>query len=158
MYLQQVLEKVKQHQNEGETIKDYTFDMKRLEPFRYRFADALRAVTRIAVREARIKELRSEILKSQKLSRYFEENPETLQQLRHDANLSHPARLQAHLKHVPDYLLPGGKVVQDVGFVAMGKEKTDRNRVVKKKGRSVRMGKGKIDPLKTFNRKGRGKK
>jgi ATP-dependent RNA helicase DDX56/DBP9 len=44
--------------------------MKRLEPFRYRFGDALRSVTRIAIREARIKEIRLELSKSQKLSRY----------------------------------------------------------------------------------------
>jgi len=67
---EEVLAKVEKHQKEGQKIENYGFDMKRLEPFRYRFADALRAVTRIAIREARIKELRQELLKSQKLSRY----------------------------------------------------------------------------------------
>lgn len=67
---EEVLAKVEKHQKEGHTIENYGFDMKKLEPFRYRFADALRAVTRIAIREARIKELRQELLKSQKLSRY----------------------------------------------------------------------------------------
>ena len=73
--------------------------MKRLEPFRYRFADALRAVTKIAVREARIKEIRMELAKSQKLSRYFEEHPDELAHLRHDQTLNHPARIQPHLRH-----------------------------------------------------------
>lgn len=67
---EEVLKKVEKHQKEGQKVEDYAFDMKRLEPFRYRFADALRAVTRIAIREARVKELRQELLKSQKLSRY----------------------------------------------------------------------------------------
>ena len=67
---EEVLTKVEKHQKEGQNIENYGFDMKRLEPFRYRFADALRAVTRIAIREARIKELRAELLKSEKLSRY----------------------------------------------------------------------------------------
>lgn len=96
---EEVLKKIEKHQKPGQKIEDWQFDMKRLEPFRYRFADALRAVTRIAVREARIKEIRMELTKSQKLSRYFEENPEELEHLRHDQTLNHPARIQPHLKH-----------------------------------------------------------
>lgn len=67
---EEVLEKVEKHQKDGQKLEDYKFDMKRLEPFRYRFGDALRSVTRIAIREARIKEIRMELSKSQKLSRY----------------------------------------------------------------------------------------
>ncbi len=51
----------------GSKIKEYKFDMKQVEAFRYRMEDALRAVTRGAIREARIKELKSEILNSDKL-------------------------------------------------------------------------------------------
>lgn len=51
----------------GSKIKEYTFDMKQVEAFRYRMEDALRAVTRSAIREARIKELKQEILNSDKL-------------------------------------------------------------------------------------------
>lgn len=94
-----VLKKIEKHQKAGQKIEDWTFDMKLLEPFRYRFTDALRAVTRIAVREARIKEIRMELAKSQKLSRYFEEHPDELAHLRHDQTLNHPARIQPHLKH-----------------------------------------------------------
>ena len=67
---EEVLKKVEKHQEEGQKLENYNFDMKRLEPFRYRFGDALRSVTRIAIREARIKEIRLELSKSQKLSRY----------------------------------------------------------------------------------------
>lgn len=67
---EEVLAKIESHQKEGQKIEQYGFDLKKLEPFRYRFADALRAVTKIAVREARVKELRTELLKSQKLTRY----------------------------------------------------------------------------------------
>lgn len=67
---EEVLKKVEKHQQEGQKLENYNFDMKRLEPFRYRFADALKSVTRIAIREARIKEIHSELAKSQKLSRY----------------------------------------------------------------------------------------
>lgn len=48
-------------------IKEYNFDMKQVEAFRYRMQDALRSVTRSAIREARVKELKSEILNSEKL-------------------------------------------------------------------------------------------
>lgn len=67
---EEVLKKVEKHQQDGQKLENYNFDMKRLEPFRYRFADALKSVTRIAIREARIKEIHSELAKSQKLSRY----------------------------------------------------------------------------------------
>ncbi|KAF8889330.1 P-loop containing nucleoside triphosphate hydrolase protein [Infundibulicybe gibba] len=59
----------------GSKIKEYNFDMKQVEAFRYRMEDALRSVTRSAVREARIKELKSEILNSDKLKAHFEDNP-----------------------------------------------------------------------------------
>lgn len=67
---EEVLVKVEKNQKDGQKVENYNFDMKRLEPFRYRFGDALRSVTKIAIREARIKEIRMELSKSQKLSRY----------------------------------------------------------------------------------------
>ena len=51
----------------GSKIKEYRFDMKQIEGFRYRMEDALRAVTRSAIKEARVKELKTEILNSDKL-------------------------------------------------------------------------------------------
>lgn len=51
----------------GSKIKEYKFDMKQVEAFRYRMEDALRSVTRAAIREARVKELKAEILNSDKL-------------------------------------------------------------------------------------------
>lgn len=51
----------------GSKVKEYNFDMKQVEAFRYRMEDALRAVTRNAIKEARIKELKTEILNSDKL-------------------------------------------------------------------------------------------
>jgi ATP-dependent RNA helicase DDX56/DBP9 len=41
--------------------------MKQVNGFRYRMEDALRAVTKAAVHEARIKELKAEIIHSEKL-------------------------------------------------------------------------------------------
>ncbi|KIY52888.1 ATP-dependent RNA helicase dbp9 [Fistulina hepatica ATCC 64428] len=89
----------------GSQIREYKFDMKQVEAFRYRMEDALRSVTRSAIKEARIKELKQEILTSDKLKAHFEDNPLDLDYLRHDKPL-HPTRVQPHMKFVPKYLLP----------------------------------------------------
>ncbi|KAL9531865.1 ATP-dependent RNA helicase [Sphaerulina musiva] len=162
---EEVLAKIVAKQaDQGSEVKEWGIDWSKLDGFRYRLVDALRSVTRIAVREARTKEIRNELVKSEKLKRHFEENPEDLKHLRHDTE-SHAVRAQAHLKHVPDYLLPqGGKaaVAKDVGYVGMKRDKANgiRNRRAtnKAKGRG-RLAKGKgLDPLKSLNVKGRGRK
>lgn len=48
-------------------MKPFNFKMEEVEGFRYRAKDAWKAVTRIAIREARLKEIRQEIMNSQKL-------------------------------------------------------------------------------------------
>jgi ATP-dependent RNA helicase DDX56/DBP9 len=160
---EKILAKIIRHQGKkGKEVKPYNFDMKQVEPFRYRMNDALRAVTSVAVREARTRELRQELMKSEKLKRHFEENPGDLHHLRHDGELR-PARVQSHLKHVPDYLLPkeGKKAITpgDVGFV--GVRKTTENRIRKArmadkaKGRGKKAVARKMDPLKTFKAKSR---
>jgi len=139
---------VRQQAKRGKEVKPYNFNMKQVDPFRYRMNDALRAVTKVAIREARTRELRQELLKSEKLKRYFEENPTELTHLRHDGELR-TARQQAHLKHIPEYLLPkDGKqaLTGDIGFVAMRKDKKGKG----KKGRGFKVGSRKRDPLKTF--------
>lgn len=157
------LARIVRHQaKKGKEVKPYEFDMKQVDAFRYRVNDALRAVTQIAIREARVQELRQEVLKSEKLKRHFEENPADLQYLRHDGELR-PARVQPHLKHVPDYLMPSngrrGLANIDVGFV--GFRKTTDNRIRKARLHKRMSGKGrkpttrKPNPLQTFNAKGR---
>jgi ATP-dependent RNA helicase DDX56/DBP9 len=160
---EKVLAKITKHQlKKGKEVKPYNFDMKQVEAFRYRMGDALRAVTRVAIREARTRELRQELIKSDKLKRHFEENPGDLHHLRHDGELR-PARVQTHLKHVPDYLLPkeGRKGITggDIGYV--GVRKTTENRIRKArlankaKGKGKKVGGRKSDPLKTFKAKSR---
>ena len=169
---EEVLEKITHHQNKkGKEIKPYQFDMTQVEAFRYRMDDALRAVTRLAIREARTREIRQELLKSEKLRRHFEENPTDLHQLRHDGE-SRVTRVQSHLKHIPDYLLPrdkqrgviGGGVGQgEVGFAKTTRENGIRRaRMARRtKGggggggtkRGFSAGRGRktmVDPLKTF--------
>ncbi|CAM9107100.1 unnamed protein product, partial [Lampetra planeri] len=86
-------------------LKPYQFKMEEIEGFRYRCRDAMRSVTKQAVKEARLKEIKQELLNSEKLKTYFDDNPRDLQLLRHDKDL-HPAVIKPHLKNVPDYLIP----------------------------------------------------
>lgn len=129
--------------------------MTQVDAFRYRMSDALRSITRLAIQEARAREIRQELVKSEKLKRHFEENPDELRQLRHDGELR-SARIQPHLKHIPEYLMPAkgkkGISSDDVGFV--GFRKAGDNRIRKARDRNRGRGKPgrKVDPLKTFNR------
>ena len=61
-----VWKRITKEQGEGR-VKDYVFDMKQVEAFRYRMEDGLRSVTRASVREARIQEIKQEVLNSEKL-------------------------------------------------------------------------------------------
>ncbi|PQK08124.1 hypothetical protein BB8028_0001g02030 [Beauveria bassiana] len=142
----------KQQAKKGKEIKPYNFNPEQVEAFRYRMNDALRAVTKVAVREARTRELRQELLKSEKLKRYFEENPTEMAHLRHDGELR-TARQQAHLKHIPEYLLPKeGKealTAAKIGFVPLRKF-GGKDRKSKRGKSGKRIGSHKGDPLKTF--------
>jgi ATP-dependent RNA helicase DDX56/DBP9 len=165
---EKVLVKITKHQaKKGKSVKPYVFDMEQVKSFRYRMEDALRSVTRTAIREARTRELRQELLASEKLKRHFEENPEDLKHLRHDGELR-AARVMPHLKHVPEYLLPkSGKEALTTGptLEGVGLRKSGENRIRKARERNKRVrknpgggkGKGKgRDPLKLF--KGKTKK
>ncbi|KLU81235.1 ATP-dependent RNA helicase DBP9, variant [Magnaporthiopsis poae ATCC 64411] len=154
---------VKQQAKLGRELKPYHFDRDQVEGFRYRMNDALRAVTKVAVREARTRELRQELLKSEKLKRHFEENPAELQHLtRHDSELR-TARANPELRHVPDYLLPkeGRKALSaaEIGFVPLRKSASDKDRRHKyfRKGRGAKVGARKADPLRTFKAKRKSK-
>ncbi|KAH8163442.1 hypothetical protein CIB48_g4815 [Xylaria polymorpha] len=150
---EKTLSKIKKQQvANGKELKPWHFDWKTLEGFRYRVNDALRAVTKVAVREARMREIRQELLNSDKLQRRFEENPAELHALRHDGQLR-SARTQPHLKDVPDYLLPEGKkklTASDVGFVPMRKVDGKNRKGRTFKGKGKRSGGRKIDPLRSF--------
>ncbi|KAJ9605247.1 ATP-dependent DNA/RNA helicase [Cladophialophora chaetospira] len=155
---ERVLEKiVARQEKKGNELKPYHFDMAQVDAFRYRMNDALRAVTGAAVHEARTQEIKQELIKSEKLRKHFEENPGDLRHLRHDGEHGAIVRHQAHLKHVPDYLMPaaGRKALSTdhVGFVGLRSEKK-RKDDKKPTGRKARFGgrsRGKIDPLKSFS-------
>jgi len=100
------------------------FDLKEIEGFRYRVEDVSRAVTRVAIREARALEVKSEILNSERLQSHFQSNPADLQLLQHDRLSTHISKVQDHLKHVPKYMLPRGMEVSEAVGRKRRKKKT----------------------------------
>ena len=142
---------VEDQKSSGMQIHPWTYDRTQVEAFRYRMEDALRSVTKAAIKEARIQEIKQEILNSEALKAHFEENPRDLEYLRHDRAL-HPARVQAHMKHIPSYLRPRiaslpGTAQSHVGYVPKNRPKVpQRGKKNTPRGRS----KKKSDPLKSF--------
>lgn len=157
---ERILEKIKVRQSKkGKEISDYQFNMSQVEGFRYRMQDALRAVTPNKIREARSREIKQELLKSEKLAKHFEENPEDLKALRHDTSSSAGViRVQSHMKHVPEYLMPGGAKRQKTGdgaLVSFNKDsKNGTRRGGHARGRGKKPQRKKMDPLKSFKTKG----
>ncbi|XP_064031506.1 probable ATP-dependent RNA helicase DDX56 [Pogoniulus pusillus] len=92
-------------ENGQSTLQPYKFSTEEIESLRYRCRDAMRSVTKQAVKEARLREIKEELLNSEKLKSHFEDNPRDLHVLRHDRPL-HPAIVKPELRHVPDYLVP----------------------------------------------------
>ena len=77
-----------------------------VEALRYRGEDIARSITKAAVREARVAELRVELLHSEKLKSHFEDRPQELEALQLDKPLFKGAPMP-HLKHLPAYLRSG---------------------------------------------------
>ncbi|XP_041369379.1 probable ATP-dependent RNA helicase DDX56 [Gigantopelta aegis] len=154
--LQTVEEALKGSTAEGSTVfRPYQFKMDEIQGFKYRAKDAMQVVTRTAIREARMKEIRQELLTSKKLRSHFEDNPRDLQLLRHDKKLA-TFKKQQHLQHVPDYLVP--QTLKD-----LSQPKRQRQHQQHKQGPSrgqTQYKKRKADPLKSFQFAGlsRGKK
>lgn len=89
---------------QGLEIKPYHFNAAALDSFRYRVEGVLRTVTELSIREARYEEIRREILGSQKLQTFFEENPREMELLKHDKSLLE-SKINPSLKVIPDYIL-----------------------------------------------------
>lgn len=104
---EKVDEALKDREDSPSVFQPFSFSKKDLEPFRYRASDAMSAVTRTAILDARRKEIQIEIMNDKKLKAYFEDNPRDLQVLRHNKTLG-VNKLPDSLKHVPDYAVPPG--------------------------------------------------
>ena len=146
----------------GLQIHPWNYDRTQVDAFRYRMEDALRSVTKVSIKEARIQEIKQEILNSEALKAHFEQNPRDLEYLRHDRAL-HPARVQAHMKHVPSYLrpriaaIPGTAQPPTPSYVPKNKPRISKQKGKGSTGgsksvsRSKSGSKKKNDPLKSFS-------
>lgn len=104
-------------------IKKHNFKLEEVEPFKYRAQDAWFAVTKSAVREARLKEIKREITNSEKLKTFFEGNTRDLQVFQHDAPIT-IIKTQEHLSEVPDYIVPAA-LKNVIGIVTKRKRKNN---------------------------------
>ncbi|XP_055886171.1 probable ATP-dependent RNA helicase DDX56 [Biomphalaria glabrata] len=141
---------VEDNAQEGQSIfKPYNFKMEEIEGFRYRAKDALQAVTRSAVHEAKMKDIRQEIFNSNKLKSYFDDNPQDLRILRHDKPL-HSVKTTKELKHVPEYIVPDAllQLRTRQGQSNLHSSRFRQGRPLSQAERKFR--KRKSDPLKSF--------
>lgn len=149
---EKVMERIRRAQTKlGYELEPYQFDKTQLDNFRYRMEDSFRSITRAAIREARLREIKMELITSEKLKRHFEENPEDLATLRHDKAVS-KVRSDQNLKDVPDYLLPKAarKNPSQVGFVPFNRSNGRKRRRGGRNGKDWK--KRKVDPLKKFRK------
>ena len=140
-YLSLVEEHLKSDVTDSEAVlKPYNFKVNEIEAFRYRVNDAYNSISRVKIKNARMKEIKGQILNSSKLKSYFEENPKDLKVLRHDKTLV-PTDQKPHMKNIPDYLVP------DALKHVMLKPKRKRKKNITFHDKSK---KTKDNPLKTF--------
>jgi ATP-dependent RNA helicase DDX56/DBP9 len=133
-------------------LKLLKFNMRDVDAFRYRVEDVSRTVTSQLVKEARLKEIRTELLNSEKLKAHFEDNPRELQLLKHDKVL-HARAVQPHLAKIPEYLKPKGFQGESSSAALQAKRRTKRGtKHVGSKKRKTE------DPLTSFEFSSQGKK
>ncbi|XP_019395306.1 PREDICTED: probable ATP-dependent RNA helicase DDX56 [Crocodylus porosus] len=137
--------------NAEAAIQLYQFHMEEIEGLRYRCRDAMRSVTKQAIKEARLRDIKEELLNSEKLKTYFEDNPRDLHLLRHDRPL-HPAIIKPHLRHVPDYLVPPS--LRAVARPHLSKRKRQRHKPPAH-NRAGFQSRGTRNPLRSFRYLGR---
>lgn len=136
----------------GVHIGPLAFRMDQIEAFRYRVEDCFRMVTDGAVNVARLADVRREIVNSERLKDYFEDNPQDLDALQHDLALA--KHVPEHLAHIPSYLLPPALRSTVSGVPIGSRFKTKRRGGLRKKGSKVSASRGQrkdSDPLKNFS-------
>ncbi|KHN83238.1 putative ATP-dependent RNA helicase DDX56 [Toxocara canis] len=90
----------------GLTIFPYEIRIKELESFVLRAREALAACTRSVIREARLAEIKGELLRSKRLDGYFAKNPRERAALEHDKKLHTLSLHSPAIADVPDYMVP----------------------------------------------------
>ncbi|XP_075766871.1 putative ATP-dependent RNA helicase DDX56 [Pelodiscus sinensis] len=133
-------------------LRPYQFRMEEVEGLRYRCRDAMRSVTKQAIKEARLREIKEELLNSEKLKTYFEDNPHDLRLLRHDRPL-HPAIVKPHLRNVPEYLVP--PALRAVARPLLGQRKRRKHLASSSRPKGGFQARAGRNPLRSFRYLGR---
>jgi len=120
-----------------------------IDAFRYRVEDSLRAVTSAKVRDARLCDVKRELVNSERLKQYFDDNPKDRDALQHDRSLM--PRVQPHLSHIPNYLLPPvlrASVAPNVP--GMKHDSRSRSRKMNRLNKRRKLKSSDADPLRSF--------
>ena len=151
------------------TLQPLSFNAADIEAFRYRVEDVSRAVTHTMVQQTRMDEMRRELVNSERLKAWYEDRPDDWAHLMRADRRTKGSKIQKHLTHVPDYLVPKGMTSDELGG---GSEGSMGRGEVAGSGRGGRGGRGgkrrggrggaggsgggrRDDPLKNMERSGK---
>jgi len=136
-------------------LQPYEIRMKDFESFQLRAREILAACTKSIIREARLAEIRQEILKSKQLDAYFKKNPREKQALEQDKKKFKLNIHSAGIADVTDYMVP--KPLRGQNF-STHTQKTGKHDGVRKRNRGKqltiaqkRRKREESDPLKSFS-------
>jgi ATP-dependent RNA helicase DDX56/DBP9 len=122
-------------------------DASNLHAFKYRTEDVLHQITVKSVKEARLNQLKQEIMNNDRLQSHFEDNPRELALLQ-DRALK-PAIAKPHLTAVPKYLLPPGAMPEPTTEGVSERSKPISERRMNKRDRfRLKAQRKRNDPLK----------
>ncbi|KAI0987711.1 hypothetical protein GJ496_005273 [Pomphorhynchus laevis] len=89
----------------GSSMKAYPFPQEQVEGFRYRVREAMRISNKLAIKQARIKELKQEILNSNKLKAYFAHHERDYELLCTHGMSFLNSKISKRFKNIPKYIL-----------------------------------------------------
>ena len=155
---QMVLEEaVRLQSNDAVIVTPFTFKLGSVEGFRYRVEDILGNITRAQVKEARVSQIKAEVMRSQKLKEHFQEHPQDLEALTAPTHTNKRRAARSELRKIPDYLRPSASDSNSIKRALGGvKTKKGRARVTKAKGKFKKQSRKGNDPLKSLRMAGPG--
>ncbi|VDN56835.1 unnamed protein product [Dracunculus medinensis] len=151
-YLEEIQKEINEQLGDN-AIVPYEIRIKDLESFLLRTRDVLAACTRTVIREARLAEIRAEILRSKRLETYFAKNPREKSTLEHDRKLYTLSLHSPAIADVPNYIVPislRGKAV-DVERPKNNRKRHQRNEKERLTFNQKRFKRKQEDPLQSFS-------
>uniref|UniRef100_A0A7E4ZWP4 RNA helicase n=1 Tax=Panagrellus redivivus TaxID=6233 RepID=A0A7E4ZWP4_PANRE len=125
----------------------YEINMKDFDAFFLRSREALSAITKSVIREARLAEIKREILRSKQLEAYFAKNPREKAVLENDRKLFKVNLHSVAISDVPEYIVP--KPLRGMDF-SNSKHKRPNMRKRKQTPAQKKQKAKKSDPLRSF--------